>query len=461
MIRSLKQLKNFDYIVYLSLLFVSTALSNYFHPNNYMLIDVFPHPGFILTILFSSYLGFRFSIIANIIFLIYFFSFLHLSLDYEEVESIIELRFVIIPLTTIITSLILGEICDSLRTKLNERADDLERKKKLVENLEYSVLIKDKEIDELKLRLVNKLDTITRLNENIISLWEPDQNKLIENFLNLIEKEVDISKSAFFRRGDSDQLVMEFTRGWSDEYGNKVNPVNLEDELARAALTEGRTVNLSDTLDSSISNDPQVKSALLAAPVYVDNEIFGIITAYEIPFLKFTPENMTIFDILAKWLGKSLEMALELSQLRSKSFLDPIYNIYKEDYFHERLEEEFEQSSIYNIPLTFVKVEIIGFDSLNRAQKVTVKKLLSEVISANLKKMDFVSLGKNESELYVLSMDHEGDVQEHIQTVSHKMGEFGLFEDEDILNYKFEYTKRNSEMKTFKDMMESVKGADD
>ena len=123
---------------------VVVSLHYFYNPNDLAMKEINPNPIFVLSVLFSCYRGFKFSIFCSSFSALLYFSLLTIQVDFQEVESIFSLEFLMVPILMILISLVVGDIQQRTINRLNQWREKVQVRDKVYEKLKLKQETQDK-----------------------------------------------------------------------------------------------------------------------------------------------------------------------------------------------------------------------------------------------------------------------------------------------------------------------------
>ncbi len=411
--KNLNQLKDFFLIVLIVL-----GVTGLFYLNNNenpAMLGFTPHPYFVISILISAFYGFRISIFASLFSAGLYFLLLNSQLDYDEVETILDFEFISMPLSMVFISMLVGELKQRTIRDLFEANLKVEEKEIVIENNQRQIDISEQELSEMKQRLVSKLETLEEIYDIGLGLFRNNIDELFPNFLVILHKHLDVEGASIYIREDSDLNDGNFklAKGFpfTDEFKDEVNAFSTTDLLFRKAFKDKTLVTIKDVSNKD-EYESWAKQTVISMPVVVSGEIHAIVNIHKIPFLKYTPTSFKKVKLLVKWLGHSLQYALNYEGYSKYSVLDETLHIFKNDYFVERLEEEMQVAEKVSSPLAILKIKIQNYEKISEIKKIPYRKLISDACLRMTRRRDCVAEGNSEDEflLSIPNLDPKGTI---------------------------------------------------
>jgi hypothetical protein len=363
---------------------------------NLALFNVSPHPYLFLSIILSAYYGLRFSLILAPVLATQYMILLHLQTDYEAIESIFTLEYLSLPLTMIILSSIIGEFKTRSNIKLTELTQENEESDLLSTNLINKVKFLNKESFELKKQLVNKLDTTTSIFNTVKKLNILDQEKLEENYKNILLKQA-----------HAEEVIIYKYNFESKSYSSDDNGIHLEftentvsDKIINNAIKTKKIATVEDIYSEKLHIE--TSDSLVAVPLIIDDVIHSIVSITKMPFLKYTPNNFSLIDLYSDWYVESIVHSNNFNELSSNSIFNSNLNIYTYNFFIERSLEEIDSAKRNKSDFTIISLDLINASQLSPTKLKHYRKIISTVIHSNTRKMDCITEGETKNLFYIL-----------------------------------------------------------
>lgn len=395
---TLEASKTQKFISFLIAILVLVASGFIFSSENIAFYKVAPHPYIVASIVLSSLYGFLFAFNFSVTLSLVYLSLLHFQTDYKSVDTILNLDYLTLPILMILISVVLGELktrsilhIRSVEKDLNESGTSNDVLLKKVKDLSASNY-------DLKKKLLNKLDTfksVLSLTRGFQSLKYPE---LIDFYFDTTQSEVN-ARSAGFYHLNEDGISLSLIRfSGSRQLPEKISLDRLDDDLIQLSLDSRGTVSIRDLYRSNDSTLAREGQSLLCSPTYLNDELFGIMVIYDLPFLDYVPSNFALLEILTHWFERSIAYAYKFSLLTTNSIFNNQLEVYTYQYFREKVIEDFEAAKRYKIESFILTVTI---DSAVQ-QSDANRKLVAQVLKTNTRKTDIITEGLNENTFCLL-----------------------------------------------------------
>ena len=363
-----------------------------FSPENPGLIGYIPHPYFIISILFSAYAGLRSAIVMSVVLSLQILLVIHFNVDYQEVETILEYKYLSIPLTIIIISVILGE----LKTRQSKKSDTYRTKQseqdEIIKSLMGQVEFLNEESQEIKKELISKLDTFVTVTSRMQKFQLKNENDIIYELMDFLATDLGVTKAKAF-------MFRESTGGFVAADSDEGDSAILVDPLFLSAVETKKPTSIREYLRRS----PNSKTLLMACyPIIQEEKLIGIIAIIEVNFLDYTPGNMLTIKQIIHWVESCLSYAKDIRILSQNSIINPELRIHTRQYFLDRLIEEHEFAQRYNKIIHIIKLDIQGLVLLPPLKKNFARKIISQNLISTLRKMDCICEGAQQDVFYVI-----------------------------------------------------------
>ena len=233
-----------DFMIFTVAVAVVVSLHYFYNPNDLAMKEINPNPIFVLSVLFSCYRGFKFSIFCSSFSALLYFSLLTIQVDFQEVESIFSLEFLMVPILMILISLVVGDIQQRTINRLNQWREKVQVRDKVYEKLKLKQEAQDKEIHFLKKKIVTRLDTIKELHDSAAKLNSLSVEHLTHNFIEVVKTRAHVSK-AFFYNLDEQKGEYIFIAP-STVSQEEVDQFDLNSYVCQKAIDTGRLVTIKE-----------------------------------------------------------------------------------------------------------------------------------------------------------------------------------------------------------------------
>ncbi|MFA5858313.1 MAG: sensor domain-containing diguanylate cyclase [Elusimicrobiota bacterium] len=170
-----------------------------------------------------------------------------------------------------------------------------------------------------------------------------------------------------------------------------------------------------------------VANSLIAAPVFIDKQIAGVLRIDLIVGKAFDSEDLRMLDILCSIASTALSNALMFNNLHELSVTDTLTGMYTQRFFIERMNEEILRAGRYHTELGLVMIDIDHFKKYNDTYGHDVGDIVLRRVAGNISNCieETDILGRYGGEEFVVLFPRENtvgikDIAEHIRDVIEK-----------------------------------------
>ncbi len=390
----MKKFINSPYAVLLGSLIILVSIDFFLVKESFAYLPYNPNPYLILSVLISAVYGLRVSIVASGSCSLVYLLTLHFNLNYEEVETLFDFQYLSTPLVLSMTSLVLGELRQHSTNKLKLLDLDVLDTAKIQEHLKAKDIVQVKEINELKKRLVSRLETVRSFHDIATSFQSVDESILLQNFIDAISKLFKTNSIQVYIVKELEQSVYQWQGVLNIQFKNL-------DSLSQEALRLKKQSTLEDVYSLNNFNQSQDFS-LMAIPLILEGKIEFLVQIKNIPFLDYIPSNFKISDLYTKWVSSSLVYARNYQNSMKNNIWNDQLQVYQHNYFRDRINEEFNRSKAYMLPLSLLKVKVDTFDGISVSKSMTIRKIICGLLVKSIRKLDYITEGKDQSEYFVV-----------------------------------------------------------
>lgn len=400
-------------------LVILVVVDVYAIPESFAFMDLNPNPYLVLSVVLAAFYGLRVALVSSLAAsVVYLFS-VHLNLNYQVVETLFDFEYLSIPILLTVISVIIGELKQRSLNHIQNLEVALDDQKKIQQHLSGKESTQEKEIAELKKRLVSKLDTARSFYDVATSFQSIEEDTLLENFQKALVRLFKTKEVSVYR-------VLEEKSTLQLWHGSEELAFEGMDALTKESLRTKKQTSLQDVYSLKMYTHGK-NETLLAIPIMVNGRIEFLARISGISFLDYIPSNFKISELYTEWLGSSLVYGRNyLNSMKSNVWNDQL-QVYQHRYFEERISEEFNRSKAYMLPLTLIKFTIDSLDGLPGSRVHAIKKILSGLLSHSIRKLDYITEGKGDNEfLVVLPIFDAAGAQEVEKVVSEKFRKLNL-----------------------------------
>ncbi len=385
-------------ISFLLALFTLIASGVVFSPENIAFYKITPHPYIVASIVLSSFYGFTFALNFSLAASCAYLGLVHFQTDYQSVDTIFSLDYLTLPILMILISVILGEL--KTRSVLHIRTTEEELRETTTSSDVLLKKVKDLSADnyDLKKKLLNKLDTFKSVMSLTRGFQSLKPHELIDFYFDSIQNEVNAKVAGFYRLEENSEMLSLLKHNGSKKLRDSIHIENPGDELIQLCLDTRGTVSIRDLYKSNDYLPTDKEQSLLCSPVYLNEDLYGIMVVYDVPFLDYVPSNFALLEILTQWFERSLAYAHKFSLLTTNSIFNNQIEVYTYQYFREKIVEDYEAAKRYKIEHFLLTIEILS--ELDRND--SIRKFVAQVLKANTRKTDVITEGVDDKSFCLL-----------------------------------------------------------
>lgn len=162
--------------------------------------------------------------------------------------------------------------------------------------------------------------------------------------------------------------------------------------------------------------------SLLGVPMLVGNEILGVITLDKATPDSFTDNTSRLLSIVASQAAIAIKNATNFEEVKKISITDGLTGLYNHQYFYDRLKTEIDWARHYNLPVSFLMLDIDSFkeynDNFGHTAGDAVIKMIAKELQRCTREDDVVArYGGEEFAVILVSVDSNiaGKIAERIR----------------------------------------------
>ncbi len=221
------------------------------------------------------------------------------------------------PFLLFVSGVLVSELVRSHQRAAEEARAKLQKTNKLLHALQEQYTLAVDAKSELERHIANQPVSIGTMTEFASRMNALRTQELFPAILELLHTMLDAQACAIYLF-DSQQLRLAV--GQPEGYAGRPAIITPNDILAYRAIRERRTVSVRDMVQHYGPNVPAPSQAMLAGPlVGRDGQLLGLVVIESIPFFKFTPGNVRLFEQLLAWASSSLQNALLVESLMARA----------------------------------------------------------------------------------------------------------------------------------------------
>jgi diguanylate cyclase (GGDEF)-like protein len=155
---------------------------------------------------------------------------------------------------------------------------------------------------------------------------------------------------------------------------------------------------------------PEQGQRIELAPIYLDNNLFGIIGLVVTQDYSLSEESRQFIKVLSHHLGTHIKKNCLMAANQELEHTDKITGLYNQRHFFTVLEREFERSTRYNTPFSLLFLDVDHFKDINQTYGVeegyNVLREISRVLQVALRSTDHIS--RYSGERFVVALTETG-----------------------------------------------------
>lgn len=338
------------------------------------------------------------------------------------------LRF---PFFFILIGFLIGEIKTIFILREDYLSSRVEELQNYNDKLKKEMAILKEAHKGLSVDVATTTDTITILNEITAKLKSTQPAEIYRGILESLHDYMDAEECSFYAL-EGNLLTLKESLGWKDYYrrpttqelgkglvgmsAQKLRPFSIKDMVLKKAAREmGDMDVLGDTL--------------LAIPVIgLEDRVYGVASIEKMPLLKLTDAMIRTTNIICELAASSLNNAYSFMVMEQQQIKEKGFDIFKYHYFLTRLEEEFNRSWNYMLPLSLIAFRWEGLMRLEDEKLKAAFESIITLIHSSLRSFDVLAKGPTDDVPLVLLLATTSGPQATSlkQTFIEKIEDYGL-----------------------------------
>jgi diguanylate cyclase (GGDEF)-like protein len=365
-------------------------VQKFFFPQHPSFFEITPHPYWLGILPFAL----RYGLLAGFLSGLFSCGFYLTGLWMEGDRYLFEdAEFYILPFIFILVGFIVGEVIDRLHSLLDKKEADRQQVIQDKKALATQITLLKKTNQALEKQVVSQVGSLVVLYEGASRLENLEREQLMKNILSFFTQALQANKASLYLK-EENSWVLDSEVGWTpqDPYSKRLD---FREGLIGKAGSENKIVSLRDWFPQDLGKAWQGRNradAIFAGPIRrAPKEVIGVYAVQDLPFLKFTSATLNLLALLLNWAEISIAKSLSFEELKSKSILDEILNVYNVQYFRTRMKQEFSRSRTYSLPFCLILVRIPGLKALPLSIQINLLKALSRVLMQQSREIDIVT----------------------------------------------------------------------
>jgi len=276
--------------------------------------------------------------------------------------------------------------------------ETLEKKNRIIEETNVQL--------ESRIRELSLLFSASRLFNSSLRLDE-----VLENLCKMVGQTLSIDRFAVYLR-DQDQgnFAVRGTHGIGDETGALFEQTLEENEILQTVSRERRSIYIRD-----LTQDPRSRSlherlglcgSLLAIPVVAAREVIGVMYFNRPAVNAFHIDELSLLQVISNIAAIAIRNASLYEITEELAVHDPLTGLLNRRTLEEQLENEWERSRRFDVPLSVIMIDVDHFKQFNDEHGHSVGDLVLEAtargLSDELRKVDTLGRYGGEEFLAVL-----------------------------------------------------------
>lgn len=248
----------------------------------------------------------------------------------------------------------------------------------------------------LTIDVASTTDTITILNEITGRLKSIHANEILKGMLESFRDYLDVEECSFYQQ-EGNLLMLRDSIGWK-EYYRRPESYELGKGLIGLTAERRRIMSIKDAVlkkkrgqekDSDMLGDSVITIPLIG----MDEKLYGVASIEKIPLLKLTDATIQTMRVIAGLSASALNTAYSFKKLEQKQIKEKDFDIFRYHYFLSRLDEEFNRSWNYMLPLSLMAFRWDKVQGLDDEQRTTMVNTIIALITSHVRTFDVLAKG--------------------------------------------------------------------
>ncbi len=273
------------------------------------------------------------------------------------------------PLLLFVGGAITSELVQSERERGKHAEDDRRRVTAELQEVTQRCAALQEVHEELQKRIVGQTASIISLYEVAKQLTTLDAKALCKSTVNLVVNYIGADAASLYLRNSQGDLELQARVPPVDSLRRTV--LDPRSGLVSRALREARVVTLHEQLPSSMADLGEGVQAVMAGPLLDESgRVCGVVVVERMPFMKFTPATVQLFDLLVDWASTALQSAESHALARARNIMDEETGVYTSSHTLALLRKEFNRSRRYQLPLSLIVMRMRSFSNHRSASRI-------------------------------------------------------------------------------------------
>ena len=400
----LDYIQNHFLFTVLIILGFNLIFGHYFHQKNIIFHEADVNPLLVSAYIIAAYYGFQISLITGLIYSATYIFILHRETDFSNIETINTIHHLTVPISIIIFTPIIGQLKQLSLNRIQKLEQQMAENKKANKILKESQDLKEREIQDLKKKLVSKLDTVNSLYNDSKLFSTMNEDELIFNYFETLKEVTHIDSAILFKKDNKGDFNVCLKSGGHPEVLTPHKDLK-HHIIIKKAMNDKKIKTLLDLNQEELLHE---KKILLCRPITnQENEVMFILVVLEMNFINYTYSNFKLIDIYSEWVTNSLHIIKKATNHEETELISPSWRTYSKKYCEKICQNIFELSDRLNLPTELLKVEVHLSDTKNYDHGFIYNKCLTEFFLKNTPFPSFVYKDETNS-LWYLFLIGEG-----------------------------------------------------
>ncbi len=254
--------------------------------------------------------------------------------------------------------------------------DTLERKNRIIEETNLQL--------ESRIRELSLLFSASRLFGSSLRL-----DKVLTNLCKMVGQTLSIDRFVvYLREPDGDAFTIRGTYGIEGEMGDMAQRTLEENEILRTVFRERRSIYIRD-----LTQDPRSRflherfslaGSLLAIPVVAAQETIGVMYFNRPSVDAFHIDELSLLQVIANIAAIAIRNASLYEITEELSVHDPLTGLLNRRALVQQLENEWERSQRFDVPLSVIMIDVDHFKRFNDEHGHSVGDLVLQATATGL-----------------------------------------------------------------------------
>ncbi|MFH1724252.1 MAG: GAF domain-containing protein [Elusimicrobiota bacterium] len=372
------------------LFLLALVFQRQFFPDIPSFFQVSPHPFWIGVLVFGLRYGLTAGIAGGVCAAGLYLGGLWFS---DERFRFDDADFYLLPGLFVVLGALIGGVVGMLEERNRDTKRELDEHRERVRQLVEELVTQRKTNRAIEQQVVSQMSSLVTLYQGARELDSLDRKDLLDGILSFFAEALRADKAALHVR-EKGQWVLYGQKGWADgdAYPKKLD---MSQGVIGRAGVENRVVSLRDWFGQDVEQAWRGKDradAIMAGPLRRDDgEVIGVFSVQDMPLLRFNSASVNLLTLLVDWAETAISKSLYFEELKSKTILDEVYNVYNETYFKSRSEQEFGRSKTYTLPFSMLLVAIEGLKDLPHERQLNLLRAVGRLLQEVSRDIDIVT----------------------------------------------------------------------